>query len=124
MDTTDTTDELSSSSDEERTWSTIVHLSALSGLLCPLLNIFVPLVIWLVKRVNLPMLDDEGREAVNFQISVTAYLALCIPAMMIVIGVPMFIIILLGSIILSIKAAIHASKGEEYSYPFTFRLFK
>ena len=124
MDTTDTTDDLSNSSADERTWSAIVHVSALCGLLCPLLNIIVPMVIWLVKRVNLPMLDDEGREAVNFQISVTLYLLLCIPAMLIAIGGILFIIILFVSIFLSIKAAIRASKGEEYSYPFTIRLLK
>ena len=119
----DTTEELSASSDE-RKWSAIAHLSALFGLLCPLLNIIVPMAVWLTKRNELPMVDDEGKEAVNFQVSVTLYLALCIPAMLIGIGGYLFIIILFVSIFLSIKAALRASSGEEYSYPFTLRLIK
>jgi uncharacterized protein len=114
------TEEFTSSS--ERSWGAIAHLSALCGLIIPLGNIWGPLVVWLVKRNELPMVNDEGKEALNFQISVTLYLLLCIPAMLIGIGGILFVVILFGALFLMVKAAISASRGEMYSYPFTMRL--
>ena len=118
----DRTDEYSGSSSEERTWGAIVHLSALSGLLIPFGNLLGPLVVWLIKRNELAQVDEEGKEALNFQITMTLAMLLSIPAMFIGIGGVLFVVIYLGDIILSIKAAVHASKDDHYSYPLTMRL--
>ncbi|HEY4374736.1 MAG TPA: DUF4870 domain-containing protein [Burkholderiales bacterium] len=109
-------------SSEERSWSAIAHLAAFAGLVIPLGNILGPLLVWLVKRNELPLVDTEAKEAMNFQITVTLCLLLCIPAFFIGVGGIMFVVILFGAFFLMIKAAIHASKGEDYSYPFTVRM--
>ena len=62
---------------DARTWATICHLSALLMLLgVPLGNVLGPLAVWLVKRNQHPFVDDQGKEALNFQLSVTLYLVL------------------------------------------------
>ncbi len=59
---------------DDRTWGILCHLSALAMLLgVPLGNLLGPLVVWLVKRDQSSFVDQQGREALNFQISITLY---------------------------------------------------
>jgi uncharacterized protein len=53
-----------------RTWSMLCHLSALAVLLFPFGNILGPLLIWQIKRNDLPEIDPHGKESLNFQITV------------------------------------------------------
>ena len=71
----------------ERTWTIFCHLS---GLLLftsiPFANVIGPLVIWLIKKEDMPKVNDHGKAALNFQISMTIYAIACIPLFLIVIG--------------------------------------
>lgn len=59
---------------DARTWATLSHLSALLVLLgVPLGNVLGPMVVWLIKRNEFPFVDDQGKEALNFQLSMTLY---------------------------------------------------
>jgi len=112
-------------SKEEQNWAMICHLSALAGFLIPFGNIVGPLIVWLIKRAEMPLVDSNGKEALNFQITVSIAIAVCIPLMFILIGIPLMIIIALGALILTIMAAVKISNGElEYRYPFALRLLK
>ena len=75
------------SSPEERNWSMLVHLSALSGLLLPFANIIAPLIIWLIFRARSDMVDFHGKRALNFNISFLIYFIILFLAM-----IPFFII--------------------------------
>jgi len=55
---------------EEKTWAMVAHLSALSGLIFPLGLILGPLLVWLFKRNDSKLVDANGKEALNFQITV------------------------------------------------------
>src|SRR5262249_45213008 len=66
---------------EERTWATFVHLSALAGIFLPLLTIVGPLAIWLLMRKKMPFVDEQGKEAVNFQLTMIIGFIICIPLM-------------------------------------------
>src|SRR5262245_10976235 len=53
-----------------RLWGMLAHLTALSGLIgVPFGHILGPLVIWLIKRQEIPFVDDQGKESLNFQIT-------------------------------------------------------
>jgi len=54
---------------DDRTWAMLCHLSGLAGYVVPFGNIFGPLIIWLIKRDQSWFVDDQGKEALNFQIS-------------------------------------------------------
>ena len=59
---------------EGRTWGIFCHLGALSMYLgVPLGNILVPLIIWLIKKDDLPLVDEHGKQSLNFQISLMLY---------------------------------------------------
>jgi uncharacterized protein len=112
-------------SKEEQNWAMVCHLSALAGFLIPFGNIAGPLIVWLIKRAEMPLVEVHGKEALNFQITVSIAIAVCIPLMFVLIGIPLMIIIGLGALILTIMAAVKVSNGElEYRYPFALRLLK
>ena len=110
---------------EARKWAMICHLSALIGLLGNGIGFVLgPLVIWLVKREDHPFVDEQGKEAVNFQITMFLALFVCIPLMLVVIGFILAVIIAFLMIIFPIIGAIKASDGESYRYPLSLRLIK
>ena len=109
---------------QARLWSTACHLAALLGFIIPLGNLVGPLVIWLLKRNDHPQVDRQGKEAVNFQISVAIYLIVSALLIPVVIGLLLLPAVALFALVMVIVAAIKASNGEEFRYPLTIRLIK
>ncbi len=106
---------------EERMWAMFCHLSGLVGFIFPFGNIIAPLVIWLVKKEEYPLVNDQGKEALNFQISMTIYIIASVILIILIIGIPLLIILGIFSLIVVIIAAIKANEGEKYRYPLTIR---
>jgi uncharacterized Tic20 family protein len=106
----------------DRTWDVLCHVSALAGFVIPFGNILGPLILWLIKRQELPSVDAHGKESLNFQISVTIYMAVAAVLMLVIVGFFLMIGIAVASIVLVVIAAIKASNGELYRYPLTIRL--
>ena len=112
-------------SKEEQNWAMICHLSALAGFLIPFGNIVGPLIVWLIKRAEMPMVDVHGKEAINFQITVSIAMVICIVLMLVLIGFLLAFIVGLGALVLTVMAAVKVSNGEfGYRYPLTMRLLK
>ena len=117
----------------ERTWAVLCHLSGLLLLVgVPFANIAGPLVIWLSKKEEMPLVDTHGKEALNFQISFTLYLIaaaiLCVlvsPISFELLGLPvvlpMLLVLLVGQIVLVVIAALKTNQGNGYRYPLTLR---
>jgi uncharacterized Tic20 family protein len=109
-------------SSDIRKWAMLCHLSALSGLLGNGLGFLVgPLVVWLFKKEDDPFIDDQGKEAVNFQI--TMFIALLVSAllMLVLIGFVLLIVVGIMMVVFPIIAALKANEGELYRYPISFR---
>ena len=71
---------------QSHTWAMLCHLGALAGLVgIPAGNILGPLIIWLIQKDKHPFVDEQGKEAVNFQISMTIYMI--VAAVTIVVGI-------------------------------------
>lgn len=118
-------------SQEEKQWAMFAHLSALLGLFTIIGAIVGPLVVWLVKKDTMPFVDDQGKEALNFNITVmivgTALWIIGTLLLVILIGFLFyFAAILLGIawLVFAIIGAVKASNGETYRYPLTLRLIK
>jgi uncharacterized Tic20 family protein len=121
---------------EERQWAMFAHLSALLGALLTGVwgggwGCFIgPLVIWLVKKDTMPFVNDQGKEALNFNITVAiAFVVLFLLSVMtfgigLIIAIPLWIIIGISWLVCTIIAAIKANEGVLYRYPFTLRLIK
>jgi len=112
-------------SKDARTWGMIAHLSALAGFIIPIVGIIVgPLVIWLIKRDEDPFVDDQGKEAVNFQITMLIAFVICFFLTFLVIGAFLMPLVGLADLIFTIIAGIKANEGVKYRYPFALRLIK
>jgi uncharacterized Tic20 family protein len=109
----------------DNTMGMLCHLLSLTQLLgIPFGNILGPLIVWLIKRDEDPFVDLCGKESLNFQISMTIYLAISVVLMFLFIGFFLVIILMILNIVYTIIAAIKASEGDSYSYPFTIRFIK
>lgn len=111
-------------SKDERMWGLLCHITALSGYVVPFGNIIGPLVIWLIKRDEYALVADQGKEALNFQITVWLAFIACIPLCFIFIGFVLMFVVGIGALILTIIAAVKANEGFRYRYPMTLRLIK
>ena len=111
---------------QEKTWAMFCHLSALASLLIwiPGANILGPLVIWLVKKAEMPLVDKEGKESLNFQISMTIYGCAAFLLMFIGIGFLLVIPLAIANLVLVIIAAVKVSNGQDWQYPITIRFLK
>ncbi|MEP7271619.1 MAG: DUF4870 domain-containing protein [Acidobacteriota bacterium] len=109
---------------DDRTWALLCHLAGLAGYVIPLGNIFGPLIIWMIKRDQSWFVDDQGKEALNFQISLTIYLIIAIISILIIVGIVLVPVVAVGGLIFMIIAAVKANEGVAYRYPLTLRLIK
>ncbi|MBS0589950.1 MAG: DUF4870 domain-containing protein [Proteobacteria bacterium] len=120
---------------EERQWAMFAHLSALLGGIVTghmfAWGCFIgPLVIWLLKKDTMKFVDDQGKEALNFNITLAivgiALLVLSIITFGIglLVAVPLGVIAAIGWLVLTIVAAVKANEGVAYRYPLTLRLIK
>jgi len=111
-----------SGSNDERMWAMFAHLSALSGFVIPFGSILGPLIIWQIKKNEYALVDDQGKEALNFQITMAIAFVVCIILVFVLIGIVLIWVVGLFDLIMTIIAAIRANNGERYRYPFTLRL--
>lgn len=109
---------------EQRTFGMLCHIAALAGYIIPFGNILGPLVMWLLKKNEMPFVDEQGKEAINFQITVFIAVIICIPLLFIIIGFLLLPVVAIGSLVFMIIAAIKANGGEHYRYPLSIRFIK
>jgi uncharacterized protein len=113
------------SAKDEQNWAMICHLSALAGFVIPFGNVIGPLVVWQMKKDTMPLVDQHGKEALNFQITVAIAAIISMVLMLVIIGVFLLMIVALGGLVMTILAGIKVANGElNYKYPFALRLIK
>ena len=109
---------------EARQWAMICHIVALTGLISGVGFVLGPLFVWLLKKEDDPFIDEQGKESVNFQITM-CFAALIFGILTIVlIGIPLLILVGILMVVFPIIAAIKANDGEHYRYPLSIRLIK
>ncbi|HEY2837797.1 MAG TPA: DUF4870 domain-containing protein [Pirellulales bacterium] len=110
------------SQSDERMWAMCCHLASLAKYTAiPLANILGPLLIWQIKKDQSPLVDDQGKEAVNFQISVTLYVLVGLLSLCVGIGFIVLPVLGIFDFVFTIIAAVKANQGEMYRYPLTIR---
>ena len=113
-----------------RTWAMLCHLAGLAGCFLPwLAHLATPLIVWLLKRNDHPFIDEQGKESLNFQISMTLYslvggIALAVTIVGLV-ALPFYLFFLYFINVLgSIAGAIKTSEGVHFRYPLILRLVR
>jgi len=105
---------------DARMWAMICHLAALAIFVMPLIGLVIgPLVIWLIKKEQYPFVDEQGKQAVNFQISMLIYSAVG-GLLVLACGIGVIVVGVVGilNLVFMIIAAIKANDGYHYRYPY------
>ena len=98
-------------------WLIMCHLSGL------FFGIFGPLIVWAIKKDEMPEIDAHGKEAMNFQISITIYMFVSFFLFFVLIGIPLLIATFFLWVVGTIVATVKANTGELYRYPLAIRFF-
>lgn len=113
-------------SQSERNWAMVAHLSALTFLISVIGGMLAPLIVYLIRKDDMPFAAQQAKEALNFQI--TMFLLGIVGWILIVLiitlplGVLLLIFVGIADVVLTIVAAIKAGEGFPYRYPFNLRL--
>ena len=109
--------------ESERTWGMLAHLSAFVGLVIPLIgSVLGPLAVWLARRDDSPFVAAHAKEALNFNISVLIGAIACTLLMLVFVGFLLGTALFIAWLVNLLIAAIKASEGHTYRYPFALRL--
>jgi len=113
----------SSGGSDERQWIVGLHLSALLLFVFPFFgNILAPLVIWLIKKDQMPAVDLAGRDVLNFQISWGIYMMLAGFSIYVCVGAILLPAVFVAWLVILIIGAVKASNGEAYTFPLTIKM--
>ncbi len=107
-----------------RRWAFLLHLSVLAGFAFPIAGLIIPIVIWQMKKYELPGIDVHGINAINWIISLMIYTVVCAILVFAIIGIPMLIALGLVAVVFPIVAAIKANNGEVWKYPLSISFLK
>jgi uncharacterized Tic20 family protein len=107
-----------------RNTAVAAHLSTFAGLIVPFGSVIGPLTVWLTWRDRDPFIDQAGREALNFGISIAIYGSVLLVAALMLVGIPFLIAGVIAWVVLASLAAAKASQGQAYRYPLTMRLVR
>jgi uncharacterized Tic20 family protein/ribosomal protein L40E len=109
---------------EVRNTAVAAHLSTFAGLVVPFGSVIGPLAVWLTRRDRDPFIDQAGREALNFGITIAVYGAVVLVAALMLVGIPLLIAGVIAWVVLASLAAVRASQGQAYRYPLTMRFVR
>lgn len=107
---------------EDKQLLVVTHLSQLLTCLTGFGGLLVPLILWGTQKDKVFAMDKQGKEIINFQLSIIIYSLICIPFILLLgLGVLGLIIIGLISIAFPIINAIRAKNNEVINYPLTIK---
>ena len=102
----------------ERNWSMLCHLSALADFCVPPVGgVIAALICWLSRKDQSEWVNINGKNSLNFQLSILLYVVLIFPLVFIIIGIPFIVALIALKIICAIIAGVKAQKGETFKYP-------
>jgi uncharacterized Tic20 family protein len=107
-----------------RNTAVAAHLSTFAGLVVPFGSVIGPLAVWLTRRDRDPFIDQAGREALNFGISIAIYGSVLLVAALMLVGIPLLMAGVVAWVVLASLAAAKASHGQAYRYPLTLRFVR
>jgi uncharacterized Tic20 family protein len=109
---------------ETRQWAMFLHLSLLAGFIVPLGGLVLPIVIWQIKKAELPGIDVHGKIVVNWIISAFLYAVGGVILVLAIVGIPLLIALGVLGVVFPVIGAIKANDGEVWKYPLSIPFLK
>ncbi len=109
---------------ESRKWGMFCHLSSLIGFIIPFGSIIAPLIVWQMKKDVSLFVDEQGKESVNFQISMGIWIIISWVLVLLLIGFVLLGLLAILELVWVIMASIQTNEGKSFRYPLTLRFIK
>jgi uncharacterized Tic20 family protein len=109
---------------EQKQTGLFLHLSQLLNFIIPFAGVVAPIVIWQVKKDEMPALDAHGKMVANWLISCLIYFAVSFVLAFVLIGFLGFIALGIMGVVFPIIGGIKANNGELWEYPLTIKFLK
>lgn len=110
---------------QTRQWAMFIHFSILAGWVIPLAGLIVPIILWQVKKDELPGIVPHAHIVMNWMVTSLVYAAICFVLLIIVIGAFGFMVLGIATIIFAIVGGLKANDGIIWEYPGTIiKVFK
>ncbi len=109
---------------EARQWGLFLHLSQFAGFVVPIAGLIAPIILWQVKKDELPGIDAHGKVVLNWILSELIYALVCIPLAFILIGIPMLLAVMVLAIVFPIVGGLKANEATVWPYPLSIPFFK
>jgi len=113
-------------SKDARMWAMFCHLAGLAGFVVPVIfaSIIAPLIVWQIKKDEFPFVDQQGKEAVNFQISILIYGLAAGLLCLVCVGFVLLPAVGIFKLVFLLIAAVKTNSGQAYRYPLCIRFIK
>ena len=110
---------------ETNQWAMFLHFSILAGWIVPFGGLIVPILIWQLKKDELPGIVPHAHVVLNWIITSLVYALICFVLTFVLIGILGFVVLGLATVIFAIIGGIKANEGTLWEYPGTFiKVFK
>ncbi|WP_159448386.1 DUF4870 domain-containing protein [Demequina sp. NBRC 110052] len=106
------------SPNDERMYVTLAH----AGII--LFGFLPPLIVWLIGKERSAFVDREAKEALNFSILISIIYVVCTVTSFLIIPLLIMLAAWIASIVFCIQGAMAANKGQDFRYPFNWRIIK
>ena len=109
---------------DARMWSMFCHLGGLAGMIpvCPVIgSVIVPFIIWQIKKDEHKFIDENGKESLNFQLSVFLYYIASFILCFACIGFVLVPAVVIFKVVFVIIASLRANEGRAFRYPLCIR---
>jgi len=105
-------------------WAMLLHLSQFAGFLVPMAGLAAPIVMWQMKKDESEIIDQHGKNVVNWIVTELIAGITFFVLSFVVIGIPLLIALGVVGLIFPIVGGIKASNGEIWPYPLSIKFFK
>ncbi|MCR8556550.1 helix-turn-helix domain-containing protein [Mucilaginibacter sp. BJC16-A38] len=108
------------------TLSPLFHVAALLGLGMPILNIILPFILWLFKRDADQAYDRQGRQVLNFHLtmSILFFPSIVLMVYFFPLGFPLTMLVYLFMVVMTLVNLFRAINLKKINYPLSWRFLK
>ncbi len=110
---------------ETNQWAMFIHFSILAGWVVPIGGLIVPIILWQMKKDELPGIVPHAYVVLNWIVTSLVYAMICFVLTFVIIGIFGFMALGLATVIFAVYGGIKANDGELWEYPGTIiKIFK
>jgi uncharacterized protein len=109
---------------EPNQWAMFLHLSLLTSLIVPVSGLIISILIWQLKKEEIPQIEVHGRNMANWELSLLIYGIISVILTPFLIGFPLLAALIGCKIVFPIIAGLNANEGKAWQYPLAIRFLR